>query len=87
MIRAGSMQPRFLEELQRVKEGYLGLISDQVDVWEEYDISQSLRRGATTRAQVVGVRPEDIGANNQWRVVDRANGRAPNFSSLRDHYS
>ena len=44
--RAGNMQPRFLEELQQVKESYPGLISALVDVWEEYDISRLLRHGA-----------------------------------------
>ena len=85
--RASDFEDSFHLLLQQVKDTDIGLIAESVVVTEEYGISRSCRRGATTRARVAGVTPEDIDLNNRWRKVENSKGRAPVFGAMRDHYT
>ena len=72
-----------IEEIQVLKPDLVGL---NVNVREEYGLSRSLRRGATTRALEAGVEAEVIELNNRWRSVEGAKGKAPSLG-IRQHYT
>jgi len=62
------------------------LIASDVNVHEDYGISRSFRRGATTEARNRGVQPNDIDVMNRWRNAENAQGRKPCLR-MQDHYS
>jgi len=74
-----------LDRLQQV-QGQGNLIPSGVSVHEEYGISRSFRRGATTEARNRGVSEKDVDLMNRWRNVENAKGRKPRLN-MQDHYS
>ena len=62
------------------------LIARDVNVYEDYGISRSFRRGATTQARNKKVDENDINAMNRWRAAEGAKGRRPRLR-MQDHYS
>jgi hypothetical protein len=54
--------------LHRVKTHHPELLTEEVDIDEDFHIIRSFRRGATTRAGVVGVSKEDIEWINKWNI-------------------
>ena len=85
--QASSFEQRFFEILERIQEEKPGIISASVDVPEDCGISRTIRRSATTRARLAKVSEADTDANNRWRTVEAARGRAPAHKRIRDHYS
>ena len=81
-----SMQKIILNQLLKVQANRPDVISDSVEVLEEYGISRSFRRGATTHARTVNVSKADIKAANRWRDLENAQGRQIN-QPIMDHYS
>ena len=79
------MQNRVHDQLLKVQYNYPNVIPTSVDVQEEYGISRSFRRGATTQARNQRVSVHDIEAANRWRNVENAQGRKIN-QPMRDHY-
>jgi hypothetical protein len=77
-------EPWFHEVLIEVQARRPDLIPSSVDVAEDYGVG---RRGSDSEAVARGVDSNDIDAMNRWRVVERAKGRRPNFSSMREHYA
>ena len=77
---------KIIERLQRVQDDNKDLILTHVSVAEEYGISRSFRRGATTEARNQGVAEGDIDAMNRWRNFENARGRRPRLK-MQDHYS
>lgn len=75
-----------LERFQMIQERHPEIISRDVQVLEEYGLSRSFRRGATSEARARGVDPDDIDLTNRWRNFESARGRRPRMS-MRDHYS
>jgi hypothetical protein len=75
----GDLDPSFLGILKRVQSRWPSVIPDTVNVEDEYSVFRSLRRGATSHAQV-------IKANNRWRKRSRANGLTPGMSMM-ERYS
>ena len=59
------MQPIILNALLRVQSNKPHIISSTVEVLEEYGISRSFRRGATTHAKNQGVKNQ-----TSWRQID-----------------
>lgn len=82
----GDLQPGFHAILLRVQERWPNIIPHTVNVTEEYSVSRSLRRGATSHAQNMKVPREVIEANNRWRKQSRANGLMPNMTMM-ERYS
>lgn len=80
------IQPVVLAYLERVKFERPDLIPESVNVHEEYCISRSFRRGATTHARKQGVKKRDIDATNRWRGIENTQGKRIN-QAMRDHYS
>lgn len=89
MIKPKVIEDGLLEILARIQldqENYPGVIEASVNVREEYGISRSFRRGATTEAKNRGVNREDLELMNRWRSVENARGCKPRMR-MHDHYS
>ena len=85
-MKSAPMQQIILETLGKVQIQNPSVIPMSVDVLEEYGISRSFRRGATTHARNCGVSLADIKAVNRWRDQENAQGRNIN-QPMADHYS
>lgn len=72
--------------LLEVQRRFESIIPDSVKVEEEYSVNRSLRRGATSEAQNVGMSQTIIESNNRWRKTHRAKGMTPGWSMM-EHYT
>jgi hypothetical protein len=75
-----------LDRFRAVQEKHDGLIKSDVSVYEEFGISRSFRRGATTEARNQKVSENDINLMNHWRNFEKAGGKRPRMR-MQDHYS
>jgi len=62
------------------------LADAKMQVYEEFGISRSFRRGATTEARNQQVPESDINLMNRWRNFEKAGGKRPRMR-MQDHYS
>ena len=62
-----------LEKVQEETE----LIDKERNVWEDFGIMQSLRKGATAHAKNMNVSEGDIKSFNRWGSEIREGGRVP----------
>ena len=85
-MKSTLMQQSVLELLLKLQMQDPTIIPLSVGVLEEYDISRSFRRGATTHARNRGVSISDITVANHWRDQENAQGRSIN-QPMADHYS
>ena len=85
-MKSSMMQRVILDLLIKIQISDPLIIPASVDVLEEYGISRSFRRGATTHARNCGVKLSDIKAANRWRDKENAQGRSIN-QPMADHYS
>ena len=67
----------FVAALERIQEDHHYLIAKNIDVVGSYNIYRSLRRGATSRATVVGLGTTEIEKNNRWRKFQNRSGTMP----------
>jgi hypothetical protein len=86
LINSRWLAQEVLDRLHLVQTRRPDLISMEVNVHEEYGISRSFRRGATTEARNRGVQQGDIDTMNRWRNVENAKGKRPRVK-MQDHYS
>ena len=86
MVAARDYEVEILERLKTIQERYPELIPADVDVFEEYGISRSFRRGGTSTARARGVNGDDVDIINRWRNFENAKGHRPRMK-MRDHYS
>ena len=84
-MKSHLMQKTILGLLLKVQMSDPSVIPMTVDVLEEYGISRSFRRGATTHARNCGVTLSDIKVTNRWRDKENAQGRSIN-QPMADHY-
>jgi hypothetical protein len=80
------LELELLDRLHIIQGEKPDLIPEEANVHEDYGISRSFRRGATTEAKNQGVKPNDIDVMNRWRNVENAQGRKPRLR-MQDHYS
>jgi hypothetical protein len=59
----------------------------RINILSDYSTRRSFRRGATTRAEILGLSSTITDLNNRWRSVEKAQGRRINHSSMRSYYS
>ena len=85
-LKSEVMQRVILNQLQKVRFTHPDVIPETVDIFEEYDISRSFRRGATTQARNQKVSASDIDAANRWRNAENSQGRKIS-QPMRDHYA
>jgi hypothetical protein len=82
----GWFEREILERFQVVQQKHPDIIPADVQVLEDYGVSRSFRRGATSEARARGVKPADIDIANRWRSFKDARGHRPRLA-MRDHYS
>lgn len=61
-------------------------IAKNINVYEDYGVSRSFRRGSTSEARIRGVDDREVDLINRWRNHENAKGRKPR-RAMRDHYS
>lgn len=64
----------------------LDLVEGDCDVFEEFGMSRSFRRGSDSRALAAGVPPATVDLINRWRTTERAKGRNAQLK-MNEHYS
>jgi hypothetical protein len=75
-----------MDRLAAIQEADPNLIQKDMDVYEEFGVSRSFRRGATSTARVRGVDDRQVDLVNRWRSFESARGRKPRLT-MHDHYS
>jgi hypothetical protein len=84
--RASEFEWDILCELEIIQRELPGVIGVNVNVFDEFGVSRSFRRGSDAHAINQGVDSVDIERNNRWRSVEQAKGRAPRLRMIH-HYS
>ena len=85
-VRASVYWLDILSELDNIQKDGRGLISTTINVYEEYGVSRSFRRGSNTHAINQGVTEPDINHNNRWSMVELAKGMTPKLG-MQQHYA
>jgi hypothetical protein len=80
------LEVEILDRFALIQQRHPKIIPMDVHVYEEYGISRSFRRGATTEARNKRVSEEDINLMNRWRNFESAKGKRPRMR-MQDHYS
>ena len=62
----------FHVELELVQASNPKLILTAQEIWEDYSLFRSLRKGATAQAVDQGVKTQVINMHNCWRTLDEA---------------
>ena len=85
-MSVSELDVHFHSVLLEVQRRFPSAIPDTVNVMEEFSVFRSLRRGATSEAQNVGIAPNVIDSNNRWRKNHRAKGMRPGWTMMQ-HYT
>jgi hypothetical protein len=86
VVRAKIIELELMEHLQGIKDSQPGLIPSDVDIYEDFGISRSFRRGATSTVWIRGVDDKYANLINRWWNFEEAKGRRLTLS-MQDHYS
>jgi len=86
VMRPKIIELEIMDKLQRIKNTCRGIIPEDVDIYEDFGISRSFRRGSTSTARTRGVDDKTVTLINRWRSFEQARGRRPAMS-MKDHYS
>jgi len=73
------------DRLHLVQQCQPDLIPPEVQVYEEFGLSRSFRRGSTSEARSRRVAESDVNLANRWRTFETAKGRYPRLS-MQEHY-
>ena len=85
MMRAKNLKVDILDRIVIIQQRYPELIRPGVEVYDEYRLSKSFRRGSNSVAQNRGISNGDIDYNNRWRKVVRSGARKLKLC-MREHY-
>jgi hypothetical protein len=77
--RAGKYEWTIKSWLEVIQREEPDLIGASVDVFEDYGVSRSFRRGSDTQAINQQVSKADIDLNCRWRTIENARGRKPSM--------
>lgn len=86
VISSRQVESRIMDQLQLVNDTQPGVIPTDVDCYEDFGISRSFRRGATSAARTRGVNDKQVELINRWRKFEGAKGRHPSLP-MHEHYS
>lgn len=86
IARSFEYEAGFIERLLEVQTADPEAISPDVDINEQFGISRSFRRGATSVARTRGIDDKYVKLINRWRTVEKAKGRKPSLP-MHEHYS
>jgi hypothetical protein len=84
--KAKEMEPAFYDRLLRLQREQPGLITPELDVVEDYGVSRSFRRGATSDVTNQGAHPNVIELNGRWRKTHQSGASRPSVT-IREHYT
>jgi hypothetical protein len=84
--RQSDYEFEILSEIESIQTEVPGIVGLNVDVFEEYGLSRSFRRGSDTHAGNQGVSSIDIERNNRWRSVEQAKSKQPKLRMIH-HYT
>jgi hypothetical protein len=76
----------FVERLSWIHKNTIGIIPLIVNLWEEFGVRRSMRRGATMEALNTDMDGPSIDANNGWRKVEAVKGEMPRYL-IRQRYT
>ena len=79
MLEKGRLNGEFHAALVKVQSTSPGLISNDIEIDDRFNVYRSFRRGATTRAKEQGVDEPTIEMNNRWRKWQNKQGGMPNL--------
>jgi hypothetical protein len=65
-----------ITRLEWIQQNTEGIIPASINLWEEFGVCRTIRRGATTDALNTGIDGATIYANNGWGKVEAAEGKA-----------
>jgi hypothetical protein len=85
-VRYDRVERELLDRFQIVQQQHPDIIPAEVQVSEEFGISRSFRRGATSESRARGTSAADIDVANRWRSFEGAKGHRPRLA-MRDHYA
>jgi len=85
-VQASFFEHKFFDRLEQVRSVKPHLLASVEDIEEEFGVSRSFRRGATSAAVNNGLPPDVIDANNRWRKMHLAGANKPSLA-MRDHYT
>lgn len=86
IARSSDIESPIMERLQLIQAAQPGVIPPDVDVFEDFGINRSFRRGATSTARTRGVNDKLVDLINRWRKFENARGRRPTLT-MQEHYS
>jgi hypothetical protein len=66
-----------VEKLEWIQQNTSGIIPLTINLWEEFGIRRSMRRGAKMKALNAGIDGPTIAANNGWWKVEEVKGETP----------
>lgn len=85
-MKAGDIEPDILDRIDRIQTRYPELIHTSIDVYEEYRVLRSFRRGSNSETQNRGVSEAEIEMNSRQKKVDSAEARNVKLRMI-DHYT
>ena len=83
--RARDYEYDILTELENIQRKSPEIIDEKINVFEEFGVSRSFRRGSDTQALIQGVPISVIERNNRWRSVENAGSKRVNLRMVH-HY-
>lgn len=86
MARSKEYELALMERLSSLQRTHPHLFPPDLDIYEQFGISRSFRRGATSTARARGVNDRQVDLINRWRSFENARGKRPTLS-MHDHYS
>jgi hypothetical protein len=86
LARAADFEEALIERLEWTHKNTTGIITVTIDLWAEFGVRRSMRRGATMEALNAGIDGPTIDDNNGWRKIESAKGKNPRFS-MRQRYT
>jgi hypothetical protein len=70
-----------VERLEWIQQNTTGIIPLAVNLWEEFEVRRSMRKGATKEALNSGIDGPAVDANNGWRKVEAAERKNSEISN------
>jgi hypothetical protein len=86
ILEASFIEEKIVNLLYEIRAVSPGTLPADVEFGEEFRVSRSFRRGATSTAHVRKLPEEVINLTNRWRKFEHAKGRRPRLT-MQDHYS
>lgn len=76
-LKMSHFEDDFYERLLSIREQKPDLFTEGIDILEDYHLTRSFRRGATTRATAAGVSTSDIDYINRWNTGSDSSSSGP----------